>query len=313
MTYLLPLCFLGAATLSCVKDKIELYESPARVFFNYAPATDAWYATHVDSVVVNIGKFGETERVIELSIKTMGRTSDVDRAVEVVTVTTGVRDGGVQELGTTAVEGTDFEIVEAVIPAGKIDGVIKVKLINTDHLTQATADAEPNVAKYPGLRIRLRIVENGNFRTDFVIEDEATGRSNLEYTVNYNNLQVPSLFVQSAANNTFRAIITEGFGAWSKVKFDFICQTLRLDPQWWDPVFGTSSGIEESIETGIWRNAADYLTNRLGANYQAIIKAVWIREVNRALRDYKTENGAPLLDENNQEVRLADMWGIIDI
>ena len=62
---------------------------------------------------------------VELPVMLIGKASSADRQISAVPAE-----------GSTAVQGTDFEILDARIPAGAIQGAIKLKLINSDRLTK---------------------------------------------------------------------------------------------------------------------------------------------------------------------------------
>lgn len=71
----------------------------------------------------------------------VGKTTEADRAIKVSV-----------NKESTAAQGTDFEVVEGKIPAGKFQGYIKVKLLNTEKL------------KSGDLRVYLDLEENELFR-----------------------------------------------------------------------------------------------------------------------------------------------------
>lgn len=112
-------CLVLLATLmvACKEEDYKLYDTGQKdsVFFEYIDA-DEEVATELDYVfnydIANV-------HTVEIPVKLMGMPSDKERRISVKVV----------DEDTDMVEGTHYTIDEAVIPAGAVDGVLKVNLL----------------------------------------------------------------------------------------------------------------------------------------------------------------------------------------
>lgn len=106
------------AVAACSKSEIATWDAKPRVWFSTANDTALF--------VFSSQPEGTTESVVPLKIEIAGKLADTDRSVQ-------VNDLG----GSQFTRGTRYEIVSAIIPAGKTRGEVLVKLYKTENLETA--------------------------------------------------------------------------------------------------------------------------------------------------------------------------------
>lgn len=127
---------------------------------------------------------------IFLRVKTMGPITQSDRRFAAIKDTAAT---------TNAIEGTDFKILEGLVPAGKYVGYLPVVLYRTPVLKTTTKT------------LGIVIADNGTFRPG-VKED-------MKFTIYFNDgLVMPSNW----------DVLTSYFGTYSEVKYKFIISVLGI-------------------------------------------------------------------------------------
>lgn len=266
--YIKSVCALllcGAGMTSCGDNEIMTYEDVARIYFKYADTSS--FGESDDQILVNMGYDVplKEDSIIEIPIKLMGRTADVDRDVKAVILANE----------STATEGEDIEIISASLPAHEIYGSVKVKLNRTENITKNTLYA----------RICLR--SNDNFHTDYnTSKTDASTRNGLIYTVYFTALaEKPSLWAASGSAARLNSV----FGEYSNGKLNAICEACGVTRAYFDidPADNDATGV-----------------TTYNKRFPNEVLFGLISMTNRYLTKYKEEHGEPLMDEYGNEVKL---------
>lgn len=104
--------------MACSKSEIETWDAKPRANFYMADDTVLF--------LFNTQPEGTTEGIVKLSITMAGKLADVDRHV-------AIKDLG----GSPFNPGSKYEIISAIIPAGKKKGEVQVKVYKTENLDVA--------------------------------------------------------------------------------------------------------------------------------------------------------------------------------
>lgn len=263
---------------SC-RDEIDTYSGRDNVyfFFGYGYTGVLKVAGTADSDRLRAGSTGfdfariymsdgvtvAADSLIAVQIYTNGKLSDKDRKVAVTVEP--------NDYYTTAQEGVDFEIMDAYIMANRPYGYVYVKLNNTANLT---------AAKTNGLNIKLKLIPNENFATDYdltpvaELNDEIeeiyleTGRfdeedkpiydtveirryNSLNYKLNYNNAQAISPLWQEGIPGSSSTQAKQIFGAYSLRKLQFINETFNYE---WTVLFPDAATLNGRTPVSYWDN-----------------------------------------------------------
>lgn len=159
LTYLAGLLSISMLWTGCSKEDIDIYSGEDALYF-----AQQWGITHfVNNIDISSGNrnchqpysritFGNMageDSLLRLNILTSGFTRDYDRPFKVEIV----RDS------TTAIEGTEFELVDpetdAVIRAGQTNTQIRIQFHKTDRMTDEN------------LQLQLRIIPGDYFTLPF--------------------------------------------------------------------------------------------------------------------------------------------------
>jgi hypothetical protein len=251
------------AFASCKPDSVPTYEDVNRVYFGWATSTSS--PAYLNNIFVSMGYDSpvKADSTIAVRVRSLGRMADVDRPVAAEVI----------RAESSAVPGEDIQIVGGSIPAGKRDGYIYVKVINSDKLLTDV------------LQARIRLVPNDWFHVDWNDNHLTSGNtSGIEYNVWFDAMvEMPNLWKDASST------ISQYFGSWSRVKEMTIYQVLGFDREFftYDPTAG--------------KTAAQVLNERIPS---ALVYGM-VAAVNRYLRAYKEANGNPLLDENGFEVKMG--------
>ena len=139
---ILLLTVLAALVYACTEDDYKLYDTKQKdsVFFEYRNTSNV-----VDSTVLFVFNYDiANEHVIELPVTLMGMPADHERTIALV----AVKDS------TDMVEGTNYVIENAVMPANAVQTNVRVRLLrNKDE--RLLSDT---------LHLQLEIAENDDLR-----------------------------------------------------------------------------------------------------------------------------------------------------
>lgn len=124
------------AAAACSKSEIATWDAKPRVWFSTANDTTLF--------VFSSQPEGTTESVVPLKIEIAGKLADTDRSVQ-------VKDLG----GSQFTQGTRYEIVSAIIPAGKTRGEVLVKLYKTENLETANDTLTFQIVPSEGFEVGL--------------------------------------------------------------------------------------------------------------------------------------------------------------
>jgi hypothetical protein len=250
---------------SCEYELLPTYSGQDQIFFRYAD--EGMAINRVDSTVIKFGYDPEmkTDSTIRIGVQVMGAVTDFDRRVNFIMV----------DSSSTAKPG-DVELLHdrSMLPEGTNIVYISIKLHNTDALNDTM------------LLASIKLVENEFFKADYEISSrfsatEREQKNAVRFRVWFDNSSdVPNMwFTYARRFNSF-------FGPYSRVKFDFMCQVIP----------GASreyfTYLPDEDPGTAWRE-----------RFPMSLMGAWARRLNTALAEYEREHGAPLLDENGNEVR----------
>lgn len=191
---------LGSVFLaSCEKDIAGYEQDPRLYFFERANDLNKTRISERTYTFLTLDK-EELKDTIYIKVKTMGQVYDYDRYTIGETLTEG----------STAIEGTDYDFIPGLVPAGEVEGYIAIVLYRTERLKSET------------LVLNLQVGESADFKAG-VVEDEL-------FTVRWSDRLVQP--------DTWPYY----FGAYSDVKYQFVIDELgiadfpaqlspRLEPQ----------------------------------------------------------------------------------
>ena len=118
MRYILFIITIILVVMACSKSEIETWDAKPRANFYMADDTVLF--------LFNTQPEGTTEGIVKLSITMAGKLADVDRHV-------AIKDLG----GSPFNPGSKYEIISAIIPAGKKKGEVQVKVYKTENFDVA--------------------------------------------------------------------------------------------------------------------------------------------------------------------------------
>lgn len=254
--------FVGILLISCKKETLDTYSGINQVYFRFANATIS-STMLVDSVFVHFGydNIIKSDSIIGINIMVLGDVVNYNRLVNFAIIDS-----------MTTAKSSDYELLknESYIIADSIGGQLKIKLKNTESLNDTV------------LKIGIVLLDNEYFNTDYdethfdFINKEGKIKANRFY-VKFDNANVmPNLWAAREAG--FKSM----FGNYSKVKFDFICESLNLTREY----FTYIEGVENP---GTVYSARFSISGRPWARY---------------LKELLQEMNPPLKDENGEFVTI---------
>lgn len=170
---------LGISVIACAKDEIDAFQGTDGVTFLPETETKKYEITY--SFLGN----ESGEYIQEVPVQVIGKAAEQDRYFSVTTV-----EGEM----TTAAE-DQYEIVEGVVKANEYQGVLKVKLFNSEALSNET------------ISVSLQLKDSNDFSSGVA----ETNMFTLSWT---NKIVVPSwtyyryFFTSVASTAAYRAIVT---------------------------------------------------------------------------------------------------------
>jgi hypothetical protein len=265
-----------AAAVSCKHEPLPTYSGEDMIYFAYAGS--AFQYEIIDSMIVKFGYDAviKTDSVIEIGVKLMGDVKDYDRPVAVAV------DGNV----STALSGTDVELLPelSLLPAGKIEGKILLRLKNTERLNDTS------------LLVALRLKDNEHFKAEytgtlFASVNREGKIDGTKFRVRFDNgTEMPSIWANATLKSRFDMI----FGAYSNAKFNLMCQIL---PGCSHEYFTFLPGEEKDPNAVFSRK------------FPMGLLSGWAIGLNMYLNTYKAEHdGEPLRDENGNEIKSGNMF-----
>jgi hypothetical protein len=251
--------------VSCEHDSLSTYKDVDRIYFQYAGNTPP--ASTSDEVKINLGYDNpiKSDSIVTIKVKLMGHLSDVNRPFKYEVIT---RE-------SSAVQGTDVEILPSFIPARQEVGELLIKVYNSTKIETAT------------LLARIRLLPNEYFHVDYTQTYPVSSTKNgLEYNIYFDcKTDMPSLWADRDGENR----LADYFGTYSNVKFNLICEVCGV----------TREYFMHNPET---EKAIDVVNKRIPVE----IARGWISQLNRYLKAYKnSHDGEPLTDENGEEVTMG--------
>ncbi len=195
-----------------------------------------------------------------------------------------------------AVEGRDFVLLESIIPADSIWGVVRVKILASDELL-ATG--------YDGMQLKLTLLPNENFDTNYTAvndmskwdeEKEAYTMSGIVYKINFQaGTEGSALWEQSTWSRlnvgTQYSYWIDAIGDYSVNKINLIIDATDTTWEFWHP----------STETLERMNTQSYMTTYYipWALSQGGQGAGNLRAINKEIARLTAENGGnPPLEED---------------
>lgn len=133
---------LPMLAVACSEEDYKLYDTSQKdsVFFEYRNAKN-----QLDSVInYSFGYDIAQVHAVEIPVKLMGMPADRDRTIKIEPVADA----------STMVEGTHYTVSENIIPAGKVEGVVKVNLLR---------DKDPQILEKQ-FTLKITIGENDDLR-----------------------------------------------------------------------------------------------------------------------------------------------------
>ena len=265
-----PVLLLASA---CSYDTLPTYEDVDRVFFKWAKLKDTFTEQvegSSDLIKVNLGYDNpvKSDSTVLVDVSMIGHVAGQDRLISAELI----------EDTSTAVVGLDIEILPSFIPAGKVEGKLAVKIINSEKLTDTT------------LLARIRLVPNEYFHTDYTMAYTSTGsiskeKTGLEYNIYFDaKVEMPSLWADQSAGR----ILTTYFGPYSNKKLQVICDVCGFTVEY----FTHDPNTEKAWDV-------------VEARFSREIAWGIISQVNRYLTQYRNENGEPLRDENGEVISMG--------
>lgn len=271
------LLFLGLS--SCQESTTDVYPVKADLFFHYSLTAGPWDAddqkpTYVrDSTIVRFGydEILKEDSIIRMKMRLIGPYADFDRPINFVLV----------DSMSTAKLGEDIELLydESFMLANDRTGYIYVKLKNTEKLRNTeliaairTAPNEYFIAKYDSIQEgeKHKVSEKTKSNT---------------FRIRFNCIKdKPNLW---AANEL--KFKQRGFGDYSNVKLDFIMEQLHLDYEYF--TYDPSAEDPDVI-----------FSNRFPIG---LING-WKIVLELALEKYERDHGAPMKDENGNNVLIGN-------
>ena len=247
--------------LACKQENLPTYMDVDRVHFQWAKSSlsDNW-------TQVNLGYDNpiKNDSTIAIPVAMIGKTADTDRPLTAEVI----------RAESTASPGNDIEVLHSVIPAGKHEGTLLIKVKYSEKIDTVTLSA------------RLRLTPNAHFHVDYIKAEGYGDRNGIEYNIFFDaKNDMPNLWADPEAG----ARLVDFFGAYSKVKLELLCEVFGITRDFfmYDPDGG--------------KTALQVLGEKFG---DAIIIGM-IAQVNRYLKAYEQEHGEPLKDENGNVIRMG--------
>jgi hypothetical protein len=247
---------------SCQQESLPKYDDVDRVYFEWAKSPLGSNRTQV-----NLGYDDpiKSDSTIAVSVVVIGKLSDEDRPVTAEFIRSE----------SSAVVGTDIEIMPSFIPAGEPKGVLRIKVKYSEKLDSLTVTA------------RLRLTPNSHFHVDYIKAEGYGDRNGTEFNVSFDaKVDMPNLW----SNPESGVRLVSYFGPYSKVKLELLCEVFGITRDFfmYDPAT---------------ENALEVLTARMGAS--GAIALGMIAQVNRYLKAYEAEHGEPMKDENGKVITMG--------
>ncbi|QBQ41344.1 DUF4843 domain-containing protein [Sphingobacterium psychroaquaticum] len=200
---LLAVVSLGA----CKKEEVGFYEGGDRVHFKKLTTnTNASYNENRAYTFAGKGSLMTYDFVLPVNL--MGRVAATDRPIQVE----------VDKEKTNAIEGVDFKIGPAMIPANANEGYITITLLNTEALETVVKT------------VRVKVAESADFKLGIA--------SQLYTTISFYNFMVKPV--------DWETRMRIYFGDYSKVKHEFILFQLGI------PEINIANGVPEDKDNHIY-------------------------------------------------------------
>lgn len=268
---LLLLGMLAAGITACGDAEIMTYDVQYdAVRTTGASPKDSQYAAYNGSDSCAYFSFSFIEDTFaesaeyDIPIYLIGKPADIDRKVNYTIIAEK----------TTAPEGT-YEIVSAVIPAGKSDGVIKIRLYNADELASVTYT----------VRIRLQATDQLRLGPDKYLTSQLSWNNSIPAPTNSNIIRSYNMLIAGQSN-----FISTSPSCISGNALKAIYAATGWD-DWDDP---TKHQIHNGSDTyGYYKYLPRYTAIYTGDAYKAYAKVIA-----DYLEQYKTEHGEELLHDS---------------
>lgn len=226
-------CLLGLTSLlwtGCSKEDIDIYSGEDAIFFaqqwgvphfgNDLTPTGTSKNRHQAYSKIPFGMMEKSDSLLLINIQTSGTIKDYDRPFRVEVVADS----------TTAIEGSDFELVDietdAVIRAGETNTAIRVQFHKTEHIGSENIQLQLRIV--PGEHFVLPFDKNGYGRMPILSASESLLNE-------YNNINLDPTIHNIFMNN----ILSEPerwnshlMGIWSEEKFRILLDLTGKELGW---------------------------------------------------------------------------------
>ncbi|MBK5720353.1 DUF4843 domain-containing protein [Dysgonomonas sp. Marseille-P4677] len=271
---LLLLLFASSVFISCENSELESYSGKDDVFFEYSLSKSSSFDNGqgrtevIDSVSIRFGYDNPVKKdsIIKIKMRLLGTYVNYNRPINFVLDTS-----------STAKLGEDIELLHdmSYMDANSRDGYIFVKLINTEKIKERAITAV------------IKTAPNDHFLANYDKIEEAS-KYNVEDKMKSNIFRIfydakngmPILW--AAREGDFK----RAFGTYSIVKFNFICDVLDLNYEYF--TYNPSAG---EVASAIFSQ-----------RFPLALTNGWKLILEEALQKYKDENGEALKDENGEYI-----------
>jgi hypothetical protein len=266
----------GCLAAGCKEAELERWDSPASIYFAFATQGRALDNSTEGINMIRNG-VDVADSLVGIPVSILGATVPYDRPIAVESL---------YDQTTNATEGVDYQFVETVIPANSTTGYVVVRLITTDNLHNAGD---------PGLFMKLKLVANRHFNTDYTDildasapKDPVTGEDLLDprvFSIRYANAKEQSPLWNAVGG---AKDMETYFGTWSNRKVLLMCDILNLS---YDDFYPVDRTPQQAFDAMI-------------GNPSAAMAAAYT--LNRALEAYRRANdGADMKDEFGNMIRFG--------
>lgn len=247
---------------SCEYSDLDTYSGIDDVYFTFGSYSGNEEHLVVDSTTLHLGYDNKKDSIVSIAVIALGSLADLDRPIRFELIDT---------LSTGKV-GEDVELLydRSFIKANSRNGQIVVKLLETSKSNNGM------------IKLTFKISPNSYFQGKHseIMSKNADKKKKMNsniYKVYFDsNSDMPILWAD--AESYFRMI----FGEFSKVKYEFILQTLRFPKELfsYDPTI-----VEDPVALARER-------------FPSSASFAWTMLLNRTLNEYEIEHGGRLKDEN---------------
>lgn len=258
---------------SCDHDTLPVYEDVDRIYFEYASGQGT-----VDQRDVKLGYDNpiKNDSTIGIRVRLLGRVSNEDRPLNAELVADE----------SSAILGTDIDILPSLMKAGKAIDTLFVKLKTSKKIETKTILA------------RIRLLPNAYFHVD-TETFAGNGKNSLEYNIYFDaKMDMPSLWALTNASGA-RPNCNDYFGAYSNMKFKVICEACGVDREYftYHPIYDADGKDTNTPK------------KELDLRIPSALSYGWVALCNRYLKAYKdSHNGQDMLDENGAVIKFPFSW-----